>query len=380
MIRDDEYLERIVAGIQALTTAGADVSWNEVINDRQFDVVVRFKHGTLRYLVLIEVRNRTRKAAASDMDAFVLKARDQNANKAVFVTAAGFQDGAIIVAKRHGVDLFTVTFDESGMHLPSQATVLRLRNKGGPEGDPPTLRIGPPTVSIGEPTLIGNIETVTLVYDEGKRFDMPEEQSQMNYYMKKTTLQDGRTLDDMIQQQPIVHLELGERRRHEIRLDPPQHIEPPDDYFFPPGVLDSLECTVTGRRGREIRGNTLIEPSSFMLPAVYTNVITGETSSFTIDQLPLGDKRLSVGSFYFIMHPVIYYYCAAIQGDKMRLYLIESFQNGEKLTAVIIADVKYSPYYIPVTDKKILSRLKRRLDDFVGARPVERASMDWPTK
>jgi len=68
------------------------------------------------------------------------------------------------------------------------------------------------------------------------------------------------------------------------------------------------------------------------------------------------------------MHPLLYYYCAAIQGDKMCLYLIESFQNGEKLTAVITQDIKYSPYYITVTDKKVLNRLKRRLDDFLKSR------------
>jgi Restriction endonuclease len=364
MISDDEYLERIVAGIHTVTTAGADVSWNEVINGRQFDVVVRFKLGSLRYLVLIEVRNRTRKAEASDMDAFVTKARDQNANKAVFVTAAGFQDGAIKVAKRHGVDLFTVTFDEAGMHLPSQATFLSLRNKDAPTDDPPTI-------SLGEPRLIGNIETVTLVYADGKRFSMPDERSQMNYYMKKTTLQDGRTLDDVIQRGPLGRVELGKSRPDEVRLDPPQRIEPPDDYFYPVGVLASLECIVTGRQGRPIKGNTLIEPNTFTLPAVYTNVITGETSSFAIDQLPLGDKRVSIGSFYFIMHPLNYYYCAAIQGDTMRLYLIESFQSGEKLTAVIMADIKYSPYYIPVSDKKILNRLWRRLDDFLKSRRAE---------
>ena len=104
-------------------------------------MVVRFKLGTLRYLVLIEVRNRTRKAAVSDMDAFVLKAQDQNANKAVFVHRCGFQEGAIVVAKRHGVDLFTVTFDEADMHLPSQATFISLRKKGTPKGIPPTVSI-----------------------------------------------------------------------------------------------------------------------------------------------------------------------------------------------------------------------------------------------
>jgi hypothetical protein len=371
MISDDEYLERIVAGIHTVTTAGADVSWNEIINGRQFDVVVRFKLGTLRYLVLIEVRNRTRKAAAADMEAFVTKAQDHNANKAVFVTAAGFQEGAITVAKRHGMDLFTITFDETGMHLPSQATFLTLRRNGAPTDNPATIRIGPPTVSVGEPTLTGNIENTTLVYTDGKRFDMPIEQSQVSYYMKKTILQDGRTLDDLIQQAPLGRPELGKSRRDQIRLDPPQRIEPPDDYFFPLGTLASLEFIVTGRQGRPIKGDTLIDPNAFTLPVIYTNVITGESSSFTIDQLPLGDKRVSAGSFYLIMHPLMYYYCDAIQGDKMRLYLIESFQNGEKLTAVITADLKYSPYYIPVTDKKILNRLRRRLDDFLRSRRTE---------
>ena len=45
MIGEDEYLERIVAGIHAITTSDADVSWNEVINGRQFDVVARFALG-----------------------------------------------------------------------------------------------------------------------------------------------------------------------------------------------------------------------------------------------------------------------------------------------------------------------------------------------
>jgi Restriction endonuclease len=359
MISDDEYLERIVAGIHTVTTAGAEVTWTEVINGRQFDVVVRFKLGTLRYLVLIEVRNRTRKAAASDMEAFVTKARDQNANKAVFVTAAGFQKGAISIAKRHGVDLFTVTFDEAGIQLPSQANFFYLRKTGAPKNIPPTM-------SIGERKLTATIEKATLVYADGKRFDMPEEQSQMNYYLRKTFLQDGRALRDVIPLgAPPSYIELGKSRRDQFRLDPPQRIRPPDDYFFPSGVLASLKCIVTGRLGRPIEGNTLVDPNVFMFPAIYTNVITGEAISFPIDRLPLGAKRVSVGGFYFISHPLMYYYCAAIQGDTVLWHLIESVQNGEKLTGTMTQDVKYSLYYIPVSDKKILKRLQRRLDDFL---------------
>ena len=136
MITDDEYLERVVAAIHAVTSDGAQVTWNEVIGGRQFDVTVRFTIGTLRYLVVIEVKNRNRPASASDLDGFVLKARDQNANKSVFVTAAGFQEGAKRVALRHGVDLFTVTFDSTEptcrppFPASSYGTHMRQRTRG----------------------------------------------------------------------------------------------------------------------------------------------------------------------------------------------------------------------------------------------------------
>lgn len=61
----------------------------------------------------------------------------------------------------------------------------------------------------------------------------------------------------------------------------------------------------------------------------------------------------------------MYYYCDSIQGDLVRWHLIESFQNGEKITATMTQEIKYSPQYIPVADKKILNRLQRRLDDYL---------------
>lgn len=358
MISDSEYLERVVAGIHALTTAGAEVSWNEVINDRQFDVVVRFKLGSLSYLVLIEVKNRTRKATASDMDAFVLKARDQNANKAVFVTAAGFQDGAVRVAKRHGADLFTLTFDETRLHLPSEGTFITLSR--GPVASEIALGF-----SVGEPNLIANIEDATLVYADGEQFDLPTECSQMDYYARNTSLQDGRSLCDLMETAALTRIGLGESRRHEITVDPPQLISPPDDYFFPRGPLTSMLFTVTGRQGRPMKGNVGIEPSSFRLPVLYRNVITGELNQFAIDQLPLGVNRVSVGGFYFLMHPLRYYYCASIDQGIVCLYLIESFQLGKKFRATLTQDIKYSVYYIPVSDQKILERLRKRLDDYL---------------
>lgn len=358
MISDDEYLERIVAGIQAVTTTGAEVIWNEKINDRQFDVVVRFKVGTLRYLVLVEVKNRTRPASAEDVDAFVTKARDQKANKSVFVTAAGFQSGAINIAKRHDIDLFTITFVESEVSLPEDAQMITVELQKPPPGSRPEL-------SIGEPELVANTEHATLVYSDGKEVDIPSEQSQMNYYFEKTKLADGRSLDDLIQTAPLPVVALDETVAESITFDPPVHIEPPDSHFFPPGSISAIKFRLSGRYAHPIRGNMKVDPSLFTRPVVYTNVLTGETNRFTLDQLPLGVKRVSVGNFYFIYHPLAYCFCDSIQGDMVRWHLVESFQSGDIVTGTFTQKIEYSPGYMPVADKKILNRLQARLEEYL---------------
>lgn len=359
MISEDEYLERIVAGIHAVTTTGAEVTWNEVINERQFDVVVRFKLGSLRYLVLVEVKNRTRKTSVGDMDGFVTKARDQKANKAVFVTAAGFQEGALEVAKRHGVDLFTVTFDDTQARLPEEAAFLSLRKRGTPQGVAPE-------VNLGEPILAANVESITLLCVDGVERLMPEEPSQLTYYTKKTKLEDGRTISEIVERGPLPRVVFGETQTVVLPIDPPQRVSPPDDYFFQPAVVKGCQLTVTGRMARPIRGNTLVEPTTFTCPIVYTNVFTGEAARFSIDQLPLGLSRVCPGKFYFISHPLIYYYCESIKGALVTWHVIESFQNGELYRATVTQDIKYSQHYIPVSDKKILNRLQRRLEAYLG--------------
>lgn len=357
MISDDEYLERIVAGIQTATTDGADVTWNETIGGRQFDVVVRFKLGTLKYLVLIEVKNQKRKTEATDMDAFASKSKDHGANKAVFVTAAGFQSGAIDVAEKHGIDLFTVIFDEKTPHLSNQKSGFILTKKGTPESEPPVIEIS-------EPTLHANIEKIILVYASGKRARLPSEPSQMVYYVSNTTLQDGRTLDALLQEKPVFEIDLEETRKEKITIKPPQKINPPDDYFFPRGVLKAVEWTITGRMARQISGNTLIDPGNFTSPVIYKNVITGEEIQMTMDQIPLGGGVVEKGKFYFQPHPLNYFYCDGIEGNTVRWKLVESFQSGVLTTCEVKQDMKYARHFIPVTDKTIVSRLKKRLRDF----------------
>ena len=359
MISADKYLERIVAGIQSVTTEGADVRWNEKINGRQFDVVVRFTMGKLVYLVLVEVKNHSRRADAGDLDAFVTKARDQLANKAVFVTAAGFQEGAKQTAQRHGVELFTVTFDETEVELSSTASYLTV-----PHIKLSGLPAQPPTLSVSEPELTLCFDTVDLVFSNRKRYTMPTEQSQMTYYMAKTLFDDGTSLLDFVQTQRFAAIAVEEKRREQIKLPRAKKIQPPDDYYYPTGKLVAMDCQISGVMARGISGTVRIDPNAFRCPVIYTNVLTGEISRFSLDQLPLGNPEITTGSFYFLVHPLRYYHCSAIIGDLVTWKLIESFQNDMLVRSTFTQELQYAAYYIPVTGKAIVSRLERRLADF----------------
>ncbi|MFD1787582.1 restriction endonuclease [Sphingomonas floccifaciens] len=359
MIKDDEYLERIVAGIHAVSSGDAEVRWNERINGRQFDVVVRFRLGSLDYLVLVEVKNRTRRASAQDVEAFVTKARDQQASKAVFVTVAGFQEGAVAVARRHGVDLFTVAFDEDTPTLSAATTFITHVNPDY-EGD------ATPSLSLGEPVLVDAIEDAELEYADGARFTVPSEASQMNYYAAKTRLADGRSLGDIMQSAPRRAMAEGRSRQEIVDLSPGVAVEPPDEYHFPAGTLTRVRLTFVARMSRQLSGNIGIEPTSFTSPVVYTNVLSGEETTYTLDQLPLNTEPLVQGGFYLQLHPLRYYHCAKVEGGSVTWRLIESFQNLQLIRGTYTQQEKYGTFYVPVGDTTTVRRLEGRLADYLS--------------
>ena len=60
----------------------------------------------------------------------------------------------------------------------------------------------------------------------------------------------------------------------------------------------------------------------------------------------------------------MYYYCDSITGSLVRWQLIESFQSGSLVRATLTQEIAYSHFYIPVSDKKVVTRLRRRLADY----------------
>lgn len=359
MIKADEYLERVVAGIQRVTTHDAEVRWNEKLNGRQFDVVVRFRIGTLRYLVLVEVKNRTRKASAEDVEAFVTKSRDQNTSKAVFVTVAGFQSGALNVARRHGIDCFTVRFDSSRVEASRILTTISM----SPNSNHAIVGTAP-NVELGEDTLVANVDATIVVYENGEKQNLPTDNSQMSYYANKSLLHDGRSIEQLLIDIPLTQFQLGQKRTVVVPIDPSQELTPPDDAFFRAGRIKAIEFKITGRVGKPMLGEHLVDPGILRSPIIYTNVLTGEEAEFQLDEIPLGTGLAKEGEFYFCPQPLIYYYIDKIVDDLMTIHLIESFQNNELIRATFTQKRVHSSRMIPVTDAKILKRLQRRLVDY----------------
>ena len=100
--------ERVVAAIHKADTQGGVVTWNEKIEGNQFDVTIRFTHGLHEYLTVIECKDYKRRVSAERVRAFVLKARDVGAHKAVMVCSSDYQSGCFDVARRYNVSLFTL--------------------------------------------------------------------------------------------------------------------------------------------------------------------------------------------------------------------------------------------------------------------------------
>ena len=286
-----------------------------------------------------------------------MKARDNGADKAVFVTAAGYQEGAKTVAIRHNIELYTVRFDEDNLTIPPLASLLVQENPDAPPGSKPEL-------TIGEPQVVAAVDRFRLIYLNGESEEVPSEQSQMGYYMLRTLMRSERNLISFVEEQTIWDLGEGQRLKFSKSFFPPTMLRPPDEYFFAAGRIKRVEWEIVGTKARIMSGNVKVDPSLFASQVIYTNALTGESLTFPQDRLPLGDGKVEPGQFYFAYHPLIYYRCDAIEGSMVRWTLVESFQAGDLARGRFTQDIAWIRSYIRVTDSKIVSRLEKRFAEY----------------
>lgn len=108
--------ERVVAEIQAQFDPSAQITHNEHLTDRlgqsrQFDVVIRGTVAGHQVLGVIECKDLSRKVGTPEVDAFVTKASDVNANLRILISKNGFSGPALEKCKHYGIRALSL-FDD----------------------------------------------------------------------------------------------------------------------------------------------------------------------------------------------------------------------------------------------------------------------------
>jgi len=337
--------EQIVAAIHRAEHHGAVVKWNDEIAGRQFDVTVRFDAARYHYLVVIECKSYTNRAVtAEEVDAFVTKSSDVNANKAIIVSTSGFQRGAVDVARRHGIDLVTVAEEEaeSPAHVIDRTT--------------PVL-------------YIGNVRLHVLGGDPIAFSDDPP---RLHYQMKHTLLR-SRTEFMTVER-------LTDNLTREDRIPPLKQTAFSKEWVFPEPVLAtgepldgevrvtkvSFDCEV--HDARIMDRDCHLDPNVLArMNLVYRlrNVVTGE--DWTFGQALKFDTVLRPGGFYVQPALGFSYYCQSVDDSQATIFLVESYQHGNLFQAKLRQSVDEAYHYLEIEDQAEIGRLQKLLARVVGS-------------
>lgn len=339
-----KQFERLVAAIHHAESQGALVTWNDTIQGRQFDVTIRFKYGLHDYLTVIECKNYSDRVTVEKVDAFVTKARDAKANKAIIVSVNGYQSGCFEVAIRHGVKLLT-------LNETIKTDVKEL---------------------VAEVTPALNVYDVRLVNrTTGKEIILEDEGGRLHYLMNHTKLESkGETKSPnqliyewqlstpklYIDSENIIAIQLPEETMAHIPHESSQLVE---EFRFKCKVIEAFISK------QPFLDNHIREgcATSYEL-CDETGAVTHE---IRLSDLKLGfDTKLEPGKFYVTPSLHNYYYCEKIDGDSVSWILVESYQHGHLLRAHFIQDIKYSHHYVEVKDKKRIARLLKLLEELRG--------------
>lgn len=336
------HFERLVAAIHRTADQGAVVTWDDVIQGRQFDVTIRFKKGLYEYLTVIECKDFEKPVPVEKVEAFITKSSDARAHHAVMASRSGFQIGAREVAAKHNLTLLHVAEQEEvdisifGAHWSGTTDML-------------------------------HIDWIELNYVDGEAKRLPQVAHAMTYYAYHTILQWGsvkRSLDDILSRQLGAFAQGGRGRFFEHIVSAPAgtRVLEPDDGEMPLKSLASIRFCAGVIEGKVLTGPASIDLSTIAPDVTVQNLTSGEKRTFLRRDLRLGlDNAFKEGSFYEQPNFPAYYYCDQIRGRLAQIYLVESFQHGHLVQATLTVDVVHANYYVPVSDPEVLKRLQRRL-------------------
>lgn len=109
--------EKIVTDIQQQIDSTAKVSHNQILEDRlgqkrQFNIVISGSFAGQEILGVIECKDLSKKVGTPEIDAFVTKSTDLNANFKIIVSKRGFTKPALKKAKHYGIQTLSLLPEE----------------------------------------------------------------------------------------------------------------------------------------------------------------------------------------------------------------------------------------------------------------------------
>lgn len=339
LLGDWKMFERLIAAIHAAQMSGSTVALNEKIEQREFDVVIRFKNGFHDYLTLIECKCHKAKIPVEKVEAFVTKSRSAKASKALMFSTNGFQSGCHEVAKSHDIDLYTVS---EKIEVPESWHTGKTK---------PGL----------------NIAKVYLNLSGEKQY-IPSHGGRMEYLLKHSVLSRGPeqvTLDQFIQgRNNELEAELGLLKGTYFEIP-----TPPTAYITVPGYWEEEALSGIGvvyQLVEMIEMEEVAPPldahqiEAFHLKYEVQNEVTGKNESIMAIGLHLGfDTCIEAGRYY--VHPVLdnTYYVESISESKAKIYVLECYARGHRIQVVAVQDIKYQSQYVAINDHSEIKRLEK---------------------
>ncbi|MBA3335496.1 MAG: restriction endonuclease [Acidobacteria bacterium] len=331
--------ERLIAALHLAEQKGATVKWNDEINERQFDVTIRFNEAFYEYLTVIECKNYSIPVPVKEVEAFVTKSRRVKADKAVMFSTSGFQSGAKKVASDEKISLFSLlnvpqlsSDDLAKRFLPYICIFYFFRFKlleknsfiAIPE-EPKVLRNLMRSNGIVGPEINTNPEKLVEQYKDLVKSSASEITQTFEIEFPEST--------------ELVHMNGLARDKIKSFLF---------DYCLVP--ISKLKTT----KGIGIDHYLLGDVCELK------DEINNKTQIIDTSQYQLGfDTQVEIGKFYVNPNLDFYYYCAAIDENLAEMWLIESYQNGGLFQAAgIILDSKNTTQFVEITKKEEIERLR----------------------
>ena len=331
--------ERIVTAIHYAADKGGQINWDDTINGRQFDVTIRFKKGFYTFLTVIECKDYKNNVPVEKVEAFVTKASDANANKAILVSSSNFQAGCFPVAERHNIGLYTL---KETNELPKEL--------------------------IGDHLIPAfNIFDIKLFSDKSEEYIFPEYGGKLHYLImqtkitvdKKDTILDSY-LSEWIQSRKD-EVTSG-KNEFEIKFDKNilAYIPQEDAPILFNSILFKCKFIEVHPFSKPTLDPYLLQKINAQF--LYKNEITAETHKVDTKDLELGfGTKFEEGKFYFNPKMEFFYFCDSIENDSATIYLVESYQHGHLLQVAFKQATMYSKYYIEVTNDSEIKRLTKLL-------------------